>query len=281
MATNPLEKLKLVTTYAMTTVHLAVAQLKPFNPILGETFQSKVEDSLFYIEQTCHHPPVLNFLFLGKNHKAYGYNESEVSTGANSIRARYKGTFNIQLNDGSTYKIFFPEFKLSGTLFGNRSIKYHGTMNVVDEANDLLAYVEMEPDDRGFFKKIFSRKKGAMPDYFKGIITILSKNSKFDKKENCFTNVDQSKHILCSIEGEFTNYVKLDGVNYWEHDKCEHPPFKRMSYTLPSDSTFREDLNWLKKGDEGMSQKTKIKLEDIQRHEKRLREKNEKYNRRN
>ncbi len=257
----------------MTTVHLAVAQLKPFNPILGETFQAKVDDSMFYIEQTSHHPPILNFLFLGANYKAYGYYEPEINTGANSIRARFKGSYTIELKDKSIYKVFFPEFKLSGTLFGNRSIKYCGTMNIADEANDLLAYVEMEPDDRGFFKKIFTKKKAMMPDYFRGIITIMSKNSKFDKKEKMYTNVDLSKNILCNIEGEFSNHLKFEGVNFWNYEQCEHPDFKRMSYTLPSDSTFREDLNWLKKGDESMSQKAKIKMEDNQRNDKHLREK--------
>jgi hypothetical protein len=48
-----------------------------------------------------------------------------------------------------------------------------------------------------------------------------------------------------------------------------------MAYTLPSESTFREDLIWLKKGDEETAQKFKIKLEEIQR-KKRAREAYEK-----
>ena len=45
----------------MTRLHLSGSPLKPFNPILGETFQSKVLDFHFYLEQTSHHPPVTNF----------------------------------------------------------------------------------------------------------------------------------------------------------------------------------------------------------------------------
>jgi hypothetical protein len=44
-----------------------------------------------------------------------------------------------------------------------------------------------------------------------------------------------------------------------------------MAYTLPSDSTFREDLNLLKK-DEEASQRYKIKLEEIQRNDRKLRD---------
>jgi hypothetical protein len=45
-----------------------------------------------------------------------------------------------------------------------------------------------------------------------------------------------------------------------------------MALTLVSDSTFRDDMYWLKKGDENMAQKFKVKLEEIQRQDKRNRE---------
>ena len=58
---DPIERIKYSTIYAMSKMHLCVAQQKPFNPILGETFQCKLNDSLFYLEQTSHHPPQTNF----------------------------------------------------------------------------------------------------------------------------------------------------------------------------------------------------------------------------
>lgn len=59
--TDKLERLKYTTCFAITRFILSGAQLKPFNPILGETFQCKFKDSFYYAEQTCHHPPILNF----------------------------------------------------------------------------------------------------------------------------------------------------------------------------------------------------------------------------
>ncbi len=61
MSNSPLEKIKFTTSFAVTKFHLSGAQLKPFNPILGETFQCKIDDSKFYCEQTSHHPPIMNF----------------------------------------------------------------------------------------------------------------------------------------------------------------------------------------------------------------------------
>ena len=51
-------------------------------------------------------------------------------------------------------------------LLGNRSIKYKGNLTVIDLDNDLISQIIMAPDERGFFKKIFT-KKGTYPDYFR------------------------------------------------------------------------------------------------------------------
>jgi hypothetical protein len=36
------QKLKWVTTYLIAFMHFCVSQIKPFNPIIGETFQCKI-----------------------------------------------------------------------------------------------------------------------------------------------------------------------------------------------------------------------------------------------
>lgn len=59
--TPTIEKLKLTTTYAVTMLHLSVTQLKPFNPIWGETFQAKIGSAKIFLEQTSHHPPRCHF----------------------------------------------------------------------------------------------------------------------------------------------------------------------------------------------------------------------------
>jgi hypothetical protein len=121
---------------------------------------------MFYVEQTSNHPPIFNFLVVGKSYKIHGHNISEVSTGANSLTARYSGKYIIEYKDGLKHTVSFPEFILTGTLMGNRTIKYKGNLTVTDEKNDLISQLHMDPDDRGFLKKMFS-KKGTYPDYFR------------------------------------------------------------------------------------------------------------------
>jgi hypothetical protein len=108
--------------------------------------------------------------------------------------------------------------------------------------------------------------------YNRGVLTSISKNTKYDKKENSWSIVNLEKDVICTIEGEFTNFLKFDGECYWEYKNYVYPKFMRMSYTLPSDSTFREDLILLKNKNEDDAQKVKIKLEEIQRNDKKARE---------
>jgi hypothetical protein len=110
----------------------------------------------------------------------------------------------------------------------------------------------------------------------RGIVTSISKNAKWDKKENTYCISHKDKYIQSHIEGEFTSFLKFDTNIFWEYSQYNFPKFLRMAYTLPSDSTFREDLIWFKKGDEDIAQRFKIKLEEIQRKDKKLREVHEK-----
>jgi len=111
---------------------------------------------------------------------------------------------------------------------------------------------------------------------FRGTITLLSKNTKYNTKESSYKIIDKEKHTICPIEGEFTQHIKFEGNNYWEYQADAYPLIKRMAFTLPSDSSFREDIIWWKKEDEDLAQRYKVKLEEIQRKDKKMRENNSK-----
>lgn len=49
---------------------------------------------------------------------------------------------------------------------GERKLKYKETLSIIDKKNDMIASFNMEPDERGLFSKMFS-KKLTYPDYFK------------------------------------------------------------------------------------------------------------------
>jgi hypothetical protein len=61
-ATDPIERFKYVMVFILSGLHRGLAQKKPFNPILGETFQCQFSDGTkIGLEQTSHHPPISAF----------------------------------------------------------------------------------------------------------------------------------------------------------------------------------------------------------------------------
>lgn len=47
--------------FLVSQLHLNIGQRKPFNPILGETFQGTIDNKSICFEQISHHPPISYF----------------------------------------------------------------------------------------------------------------------------------------------------------------------------------------------------------------------------
>jgi hypothetical protein len=109
--------------------------LKPFNPILGETFQTKIGNTEIYLEQTSHHPPILNFYIFNPKFKCFGYEAIEATTGANSVVADRKGKYFICFKDGTLYKLIRPKLRLTGTTIGKRLTNFLDELVVEDLVN--------------------------------------------------------------------------------------------------------------------------------------------------
>lgn len=66
LESNKLERLKYVMTSVIAGMYGSAKQLKPFNPLLGETYQGYFDDGTrIFCEHTSHHPPITNFLLEG------------------------------------------------------------------------------------------------------------------------------------------------------------------------------------------------------------------------
>ncbi len=64
--------MKWAITFAVSGLHRGVKQVKPFNPILGETSQCEFKDGTkLYFEQLAHHPPITGYEVIGPNRLFY------------------------------------------------------------------------------------------------------------------------------------------------------------------------------------------------------------------
>ena len=87
---DPLERFKNVIAFTVAGLHLCTGQLKPFNPILGETLQAHFKDGTkVYSEHISHHPPIAALLVEHPElkYRMYGSLTFTASMGANYLKA--------------------------------------------------------------------------------------------------------------------------------------------------------------------------------------------------
>ena len=63
---DPVERIKKFVAFIFTFSRLFSDMDKPFNPVIGETFQTRIGSCSYSAEQTSHHPPQSSFYLKGK-----------------------------------------------------------------------------------------------------------------------------------------------------------------------------------------------------------------------
>jgi hypothetical protein len=71
---NPFMRLALVTVHMLSSFNLTKGRTKkPFNPMLGETYELVTEDFRFIAEQVSHHPPISAYMQEGRGYSLKGF----------------------------------------------------------------------------------------------------------------------------------------------------------------------------------------------------------------
>lgn len=266
---DPLEKMKYVVAFYVAGLHLNLSQRKPFNPIWGETYQGKIGDDLnVYCEQISHHPAI-TFAYLDAPHyNLTAKHEYSLKIYPNSAAFKCNGYRKIIMKDSAktTYLIKYPWAESKGFMFGLPAFSYNGDIVIKDKTNKLYALLRLNAGKKSFTEGWF-KKKDVRNDFFKGLIT---KNKALLKDTS--KKVFYSKEMLSYIEGNWIDYVMIDGEKYWEIDEQVPLPVTDVKDLLPSDSSFRPDLQAFINDDETEAQKQKEILENIQRNDRKLRE---------
>ena len=237
------EKMKLTITACMSSWYKSSVFLKPLNPILGETYEMMWEDGAHeYVEQTSHHPPVSHFLINGpnNNYRYYGYLSFITNAWFNSCKLTNVGKRAVDVK-GAHIEFNYCVDQYSNTFWGAFRHENIGEMHFKDTTNGLCADFVM------------GNVNGKTSDYFQGEI------------------VDADGNTKSTFRGSYLSYLEFDGVRYWDIRRnidIEPYPVKPQ---LKSGSIYREDslLLYERKLDE--AQEAKDKLENLQRHDRKMR----------
>lgn len=257
-ATDPVERMKLVLAFTVAGMHHSVGQLKPFNPILGETFQTMLNDGTeVCCEHTSHHPPISNFQFTGNKYSLAGYVlwHGSFSMKSNAVINSNRGPIRVSFNDGTTIQYNLPYIQYGGFLWGDRTIEIMGTMVFEDKKNHLTCELKLNPDEKKGMGGMFSSSK-TPSDHFRGTIV------------NTQTGAE-----LAEVSGSWLHELRINDTQYWsirKHQSGFLVPYPENKL-LPSDSRFREDRAYLASGDLDESQEWKVRLEVLQRADRKIR----------
>lgn len=102
-----------------------------------------------------------------KSYEYWGFYEFTGSMHANSLKSGLRGPNNIKFADGHHIRFKMADFKLGGTVMGDRTIEATGHILFEDLTNNRKAVVIFSSYKKtGFFRKTESGKK----DEYSGII---------------------------------------------------------------------------------------------------------------
>lgn len=206
---------------------------------------------MIYMEQTSHHPPVSHFLIEGpeNQYKLHGWSLHSVHAGMNSATLKAQGFKEITFRDGHKIRYNNTGDYIFSIFMGNMGHQLTGRIEFEDEQNGIYGWYEP-----GTFKM-------KTQDYVTGRIEVNG------RKE-----VD--------IYGNYMGFVDFNKQRYWDIRDMDQVWFPiepiPTRKSLESDSLKRIDSITLKTRTVPEAQTAKEQLEEIQRHDRRLREAAEK-----
>ena len=113
--------MKYIVTSSISYCYSAHTFEKPLNPILGETYQARMEDGTeVYMEQVCHHPPISYLMLEGPRglYRYSSYSSFSPKAHLNSIDLCVKGHKEVVFQDGSKVTFNPPPDSFKNTLWG-------------------------------------------------------------------------------------------------------------------------------------------------------------------
>lgn len=124
---SPVDRMKQAITFQISMCILTICMTKPFNPILGETYQGLIDGCPMYLEQVSHHPPISCFYFYGRGYTIHGKIDPKVALGLNCGKGWSPAPCYITYEDGTVIEFTNSKIVLNGLLFGERTFNFEGT----------------------------------------------------------------------------------------------------------------------------------------------------------
>lgn len=256
-----------ITSYSGTDKRIS----KPFNPLLGETFELITPKFKYLAEQVSHHPPIGASYCTSSGYKYW--NEVHVTS-------RFKGKYLELKPEGMSHLIIGKEHfswnrvntAVNNIIVGKIYLEHYGKMVIKSHGNDrLIAEVDflangwrrgtsnridgkiMNPKD----KEVFYKLSGTWNESIEAKFSDNSESFQIWKRSRIPPNSD--------VQYNFSSFAMT----------LNELPATLKTFLCPTDSRLRPDQRAMEDGDFDSASKLKLKLEEKQRRTRKQQDSDE------
>ena len=275
---DPYLKLAYVVAYSWTAFAGTRKRLfKPFNPLLGETYELVGSNFKIYGEQISHHPPIGVIVIETKNYKVRLNSNIKLAFWGKYAEFSPQSPVIVEMkNSEDVYEIWMPKSYVQNVIIGKMYLDHWGTIKVNNRKTGLKCELEFQghagwfkpKEDKGAIKgSIYTSESG----YTTPRIQIQGNwNEELKIKD---LNMDNPKyHCVWKADPEPENWDDIYRFSIFSLQLNKLTPDIKSSLP-PTDWRFRPDQRALENGDYELATSEKHRLEEKQRNAKKVRNK--------
>lgn len=239
-------RIALVAAHIVTTLTICEkTTTKPFNPLLGETYEFVNDDFQYLAEQVSHHPPITACYCKGKksNYVYFTNQKTNIKFSGKSLLMRQQYLAYVDLPDfNERYEISLPEMSLHNFVIGTPFIDIGETLTVTKMGTPLSVIIDFTR--RGWFAKEKDIAK------FAGNVVTVDESTKkkkvLEKHMAIYGNWDRSMYLQKPGEQEELIWTKnpypeqfayMYGMSHFSLQMNYFP--KRLDKVIPPTDTRR------------------------------------------
>ncbi|KAG8999859.1 hypothetical protein FRB94_005884 [Tulasnella sp. JGI-2019a] len=268
---DPVERICLIAAFAVSgyACTLYRASRKPFNPMLGETFEDIRMN--FIAEKVCHHPAIMACHASGQGWEYWATSSADSKFWGRSLEIINKGTTHVKIGQ-SHYKWQKPSSFMRNLIVGEKYLTHEGEMTITDTNTGHRCVVTFK--EGGYFggsrsvqavvshprapKQVLARLDGSWNDGVSLLLDAKGSHLKVLWRANPFPAHAQQYYGFTDFTmslNEITDDLK-DG---------------RLP---PTDSRFRPDQRAMEEGEIEIADSEKERIEVAQRARRKARDEN-------
>ncbi|XP_033515001.1 oxysterol-binding protein-related protein 1B-like isoform X3 [Nicotiana tomentosiformis] len=250
-------------------------KFKPFNPLLGETYEANYPDKglRFISEKVSHHPLTLACHCEGRGWKMWGDTTLKNKFWGPSIQLDPVGVLNLEFDDGEVFRWSKVTTSIYNLILGKLYCEHYGMMHIEGNGD--------------YSCKLKFKKQSIMnrnPHQVHGVVqdrsgkTVATMFGKWDESlhycngDSSSTDLGQDKAYLLWKRSKPSEFQTKYNFTCFAITLNELSPDLEQEKLPPTDSRLRPDQRFLENGEYEIANSEKLRLEQRQRQASKMQE---------